>query len=212
MTFWSFLNHGWNVPFLVLLGVVAVALVLQAVGGLLDGHDAEVDGHGDGLADGGLLGMLGVGRVPLMVVWATFGIFAGFTGLAVNRWLYAPDTDAYPGWGLPASLLLAGTVGLVAVRLFAGLAGRLVDTGGRGATAKRELVGLPGVVASPALDAAFGEVRLRDARGNELLVHAQLAPGEPGGALAQGRPVALVGYDAERDVFEAAPLAGADEG
>ncbi|MCI0570236.1 MAG: YqiJ family protein [Myxococcaceae bacterium] len=176
MGFWSFLNHAWNLPSLVMLGLVAVFLALQLLG--LVGGDSELDHHADvghdALADGdagGLLALFGVGRVPLMVVWVTFCIFAGFTGLAVNRWVFEAHEGHYPGWAFPVSLASSSVVGLVAVRLFAGLAARLVDTGGRGATAKHELSGRLGVVASPVLDGRFGEIRVQDPRGQELLVH-----------------------------------------
>jgi hypothetical protein len=93
-------------------------------------------------------------------------------------------------------------VGLLGVRLFSRLAARLVDVGGRGSVAKQELVGRIGVVASPTLDARFGEVRARDDLGNELLLHARVRDGEA--ALGHGSKVVLVSYDGEQQLFWAA--------
>ena len=221
MGFWGFLNQGWNLPYLVMLGLVAAFLGLQALG-LVGGdaehdvhHDLHTDAHGDLHHDldagthGGLLSFFGVGRVPLMVVWVTFCLFAGFTGIAFNRWVFEGWRGQYPGWAFPVSLLCAALAGLVAMRLFSGLAGRLVDTGGRGSTKKDELAGQLGVVASAQLDARFGEIRVQDPRGHELLVHARLDAGEA--ALKRGERVVLVDYDAERGLFRASALSGHDE-
>lgn len=206
MAFFGFLNHWWNLPFLVMLGLVVVFFVLQVVGLLGhhgDGdvhheheheheheHDAEGDGHG-------MLSWLGVGRVPFMVVWVTGFIFGGFTGLIVNRLFFL--NGPYPTWAFAVALAAALVVGIIGVRLFSRLAAKLVDTGGRGATAKHELAGKQGVVASAHLDGEFGEVRVHDAGGNELLIHARLGPGEP--ALARGAKVVLVEFDTEKELF-----------
>jgi hypothetical protein len=218
--FWGFLNQGWNLPYLVLLGLVAVFLVLQLFG-LLGGGDADVDLHAEADLDadlvhgahaegGGVLGFFGVGRAPLMVVWVTFCLFAGFTGIAFNRWVYERWEGQYPDWAFPVSGVFSCVAGLVAMRLFSGLAARLIDMGGRGSTKKHELAGRRGVVASAQLDARFGEVRVQDAQGNELLIHARLDAGDAA-ALKRGDRVVLVDYDAERGLFRASALSGRDE-
>ena len=83
MTFWQFLNQCWNLPYLVLLGLVGVFFALQGIGLLADAasdvdHDVdhevehEVDHHADhdGEKAHGIAQSLGVGRVPFMVVGA----------------------------------------------------------------------------------------------------------------------------------------------
>lgn len=220
MGFWGFLNQGWNLPYLVMLGLVAVFLVLQLLGLLGGGHadadlptEADLDtdlAHGPHAEGGGsVLSFFGVGRAPLMVVWVTFCLFAGFAGIAFNRWIYESGQGQYPGWAFPVSLLLSCVAGLAAMRLFSGLAARLIDMGGRGSTKKHELAGQLGVVASAQLDARFGEIRVQDPRGNELLVHARLDAGDA--ALKRGDRVVLVDYDAERGLFRASALSGREE-
>jgi hypothetical protein len=86
--------------------------------------------------------------------------------------------------------------------LFSRLAARLVDVGGHGAVAKRDLAGKVGVVASATLDARFGEIRVHDDRGNELLLHGCLRAGET--PLPRGAKVLLVSYDGDKQLFWAA--------
>jgi hypothetical protein len=237
VTFWEFLNHWWNLPYLVMLGLVGVFFVLQAVGMLAHEHDLEggsdsdaeigsgsdgaadsdADGGSDADADGetdseghtgsghvhGAAAFLGVGRVPFMVVWLTLFIFTGFTGLFLNRVLQV-RTGVYPAWFFPPSLLASLAVGLVSVRVAARTIGKLVDVGGRGASARRELRGAVGVVASPVLDGSFGEVRVHDPRGNELIVHGHVAEGDA--ALRQGDRVVLIELESESGLFHVAAL------
>jgi hypothetical protein len=93
-------------------------------------------------------------------------------------------------------------VGLISVRFASKAVGRLVDTGGKGATARRELSGSIGVVASAKLDSRFGEVRVRDARGNELIVHGHV--GEEEVTLEQGERVVLMELEKETGLFQVA--------
>jgi Protein of unknown function (DUF1449) len=205
-SFLAFLNHWWNLPFLVMLLLVAAYFVLQLIG--LAGHggmdhdahpDADADAHVEGDTWQSLLAFFGVGRVPFMVVWITLFLFAGFTGLIVNRLVYLSHGGRAPAWLFPLALVVALVVGALGVRLFSRVAARLVDVGGDGATSKQQLVGKLGVVASAKLDGRFGEVRIHDGR-DEILVHGHLAPGEA--ALARGARVVVIDYDAQREMYE----------
>lgn len=202
MSFFDFLNHWWNFPYLVMLGLVAVFFVLQLVG-FLAHSDTEIDPEHDVHApfdhDGGSwLTFFGVGRVPFMIIWVTLFLFAGFTGLFLNRVLVG-SAFSYEPWFFPASLGAAFAAGLLGVKIFARLAAKLVDTSGKGASAKRELVGKLGVVASGRLDETFGEVRVHDSGGHEMIVHARVAKGEA--ALTRADKVLLVDYDEQTELF-----------
>jgi hypothetical protein len=237
MSFAAFLNHWWNLPFLVMLGLCGVFFLLQIVGmvgGRADHeleHDVDVDAQVDADVDhdvdadhdvdtdgesGGVtaawhevLGFLGVGRVPFMVVWVTLFLFSGFSGIFTNRVLFVRAGGDYQGWWFLLVALVSLVVGLIGVRLFSKLAARLVDVGGRGAVAKHELAGKIGVVASSTLDAKYGEIRIHDDRGIELLVHGCVRAGEP--AIARGAKVVLVSFDAERELFWAAACPEVEE-
>src|SRR3954468_6827076 len=47
VTFWEFLNNWWNLPYLVMLGLVGVFFALQAVGMLAHEHDVEAGTDSD---------------------------------------------------------------------------------------------------------------------------------------------------------------------
>jgi hypothetical protein len=207
----GFLDHWWNLPFLVMLGLVAVFFVLQLIGLLGHGDadadvdhevdadaDADMDHDGDSLGWSEVLSFFGVGRVPLMVVWVTLFLFTGMSGIFLNSVFYV-RRQGYVGWFFAVVLAVALTIGLTAVRLFSRLAARLVDTGGKGATQKHELAGKLGVVASAQVDARHGEVRVRDEQGNELLVHGCTQGAEA--PIKHGAKVVLVDYDKERELF-----------
>ena len=212
----GFLNTWWNLPFLVLLGLVGVFLALQVIG--LAGFAAEGDHDADGSADAGgdhdtdtdgltfsgALAFFGVGRVPLMVLLFALFIFTGFTGIILNSLGYLHYGGNYPAWLFAPVSLASLAVGLTAMRLSSRLLVRLFDIGARGATAKHELSGKLGVVASPTLGQTFGEIRVRDARGNELLVHARIEGGET--PLRLGDEVVLVDYDPQTELFLASSL------
>ncbi len=218
MSFVPFLNHWWNLPFLVMLGLCGVFFVLQAIG-LLGGdadhdvdtdtdldHDVDADGDADAGISGGMtaawheaLAFLGVGRVPFMVVWVTLFLFGGFSGIFINRVLFVRAGGAYHGWWFIAVSLSSLIVGLASVRLFSRLAARLVDVGGHGAITKHEMEGKVGVVASVTLDERFGEIRVHDDRGNELLLHGCVRAGEA--PLPRGAKVLLVSYDGDKQLF-----------
>jgi hypothetical protein len=226
--FAEFIDHWWNLPFLVMLGLVVVFFGMQAVGIASHGGDADVDHDvdadvdhdvpadadaqgdapdGDADHDSDSIGLhevlafFGVGRVPFMVVWVVLFIFVGAFGLFWNSFFFTHAGGAMPPWGFPASLGLSLAIGLVAVRLFSRVAARFVDVGGKGSSTKHELAGSIGVVASAKIDGRFGEVRVRDAMGNEILVHAKMTPGERD--LARGDEVILVEYDGGSELFTA---------
>jgi len=222
VSFWQFLNHWWNLPYLVMLGLVGVFFVLQTVGLVSHGgshehdhdvdhdhdveHDHDLDHHHDVDHDhdapgalGGLLAFLGLGRVPFMVVWLTLFIFAGFTGLLLNRILFVKTDGQYPAWSFPLSLLASLAVGVVATGVASRGVAKLVDVGGRGSARKKELAGRAGVVASPRVDDQFGEVRVRDGRGQEMIVHARVQPGEA--PPRQGDHVVLLEFDEKSELF-----------
>jgi hypothetical protein len=234
MGFWSFLNHWWNLPSLVMLGSCAAFVLLQALGLLgggddheiaVDGHDAldaagdveqelelehdvdhELDAELDGSAGGGapwaeLLGFLGAGRVPFMVVWVSLFLCTGFAGIFINRVLYLL-AGGYSGWWFVPVQAVALGAGVIGARLGSKLLGRFVDVGGHGATKKHELTGRLGVVASAVCNDRFGEIRVKDARGNELLVHGRLLAGET--PLVRSASVVLVDFDPDRELFSVA--------
>ena len=235
----AFLNHWWNAPFLVMLSLVAIYFVMQVIGLVGHGAEADVDGdvdadvdadahvdvdadgdadadadadadggvpsaHGDShvaLADHGtVLSFFGIGRLPLMVVVATLFLFTGLAGIFLNSFVFQHTQGEYPAfWFVPVLAASLGC-GLAAVRVFARTLGRLFDIGGKGATKKHELSGKLGVVASAVVgDKSVGQIRVKDERGNEIIVHARVDAGDK--PLKHGQEVVLVDYDADKELF-----------
>ena len=211
----AFINHWWNLPFLVMVGLVGVFFVLQLLGLLGDilDVDADVDAdvnanvdvgpHADADTDADehfplVLASLGVGRVPVMVIWVTLFLFWGFGGLLVNR-ILVDVAPALLGWLFPATLATTLMVALGAVRVASRLAARFVDVGGNGATRRDQLVGREGVVASAQVDARFGEIRVKDDRGEEHLVHGRIGHSEQ--SLPRGARVVLVDWDESAQLY-----------
>jgi hypothetical protein len=218
MGFWSFLNHWWNLPSLVMLGLCAAFLLLQVLGliGAGSDHDLDADSHADADLDADTeldadgtelsvwheaLSFLGAGRVPFMVLWVSLFLCAGFAGILLNRVLFLLAGSYIGWWFVPVQALALGS-GVLGARLASRLLGRFVDVGGRGATKKHELTGRLGVVASAVCNDRFGEIRVNDTRGNELLVHGRLAAGEA--PLARAAHVVLVDFDPDRELFSVA--------
>jgi hypothetical protein len=198
--FITFLNHWWNLPYLVMLALVAIFFIMQLVGLAGDhghGHGGDHDGAIQHDAAHATLAWFGVGKVPLFVVWVTLFVFAGFTGLIMNRIMYL-EAGAVPAWYFAVTVVVALVVGLGGVRLFAGAAAKFLRLDGPGSTSKHTLAGRAGVVASPVLDGRHGEVRVHDGA-SEILVHGKLHDGEP--ALKMGARVVLVDYDPKSELF-----------
>ena len=52
VSFWQFLNQRWNLPYLVMLGLVAVYFAVQGLGLVGRAGDADADAAGPGDARG----------------------------------------------------------------------------------------------------------------------------------------------------------------
>jgi membrane protein implicated in regulation of membrane protease activity len=226
MSFFSSLIAWANAPFTVALGVAVLFAMLQVTGmlGLLAGgddhdgdHDADtghdVDGDHDADADGdhesehadalhSLLGALGVGRVPLSILWQTYAIAFALTGLAMNA-VYLGRHGALPlvtlAWTLPTAMV----TGFVVTRALGRSLGRLLANPEQEATSRRQLVGQAGVVISSKVDGEFGEVRIRDKTGHVVRVICTTRESTP---IPEGREVVVVEYDPARDHILVAPL------
>jgi membrane protein implicated in regulation of membrane protease activity len=173
-------------------------------------HDADHDGHHD--ADHGvghqILVDLGVGRVPMSILWQTFAASFAFAGIATNA-VYLSRAGALPthslAWTLPTALVFAYLV----TRGVSRVIGRLVSDPKQEATSRKQLVGQAGVVISSRVSDEFGEVRLRDKTGHVLRIICRTRPGEK--TIPEGREVVIVEHDKERDWLFVAPLDDTDD-
>ncbi len=222
MSFVHFLIAWANAPFTIVGGIAVVFAMLQVSGllGLLAGdhegdhdvdggdHDADADADGDGDHAGwseAVFGALGVGRIPLSLIWQTFCVVFAVTGIALNtRYL---GTAGPPPlsllWTLPSATFAGAAVVAMVTRLFA----PVFATKAQEATSRAELVGLDAVVISSKVTAEFGEVRIRDKSGHDLRVVCRLAPGYP--TPKEHQRVVIVDYEGEAGWLLVAPIGDA---
>jgi hypothetical protein len=192
----AFVISWGNAPFAIAMGVVGVFALLQATGllGLLAGDgdaehdvdhdvDADHDADGDHDGDGGdrgwvnaFFGALGVGTIPLSMIWQTFALVFGAVGFACNL-RYFGQSGGPPilslAWTAPAGMVS----GFFAVSAVTRFLGPVLSSKGQEATSRAQLVGQIGVVISSKVDHDFGEVRIRDKSGHDLRVVCKLTKG-----------------------------------
>lgn len=173
-------------------------------------HDAEGDAGHAGHAGMGtqLLAGLGIGKVPLSIIWQTYAVSFGFVGIAANT-LYAGQRGALPTTNLLWTLPLSMVLGYLSTRLLARGVGRLISDPKQEATTRKQLVGHTGVVISSKIDGEFGEVRIHDKTGHTLRIVCRTRDATR--AIPEGREVVIVDYDREADRLYVAPLDDDDE-
>jgi hypothetical protein len=187
-----------NAPYAIVLGTVVLFMLLQGSGalGLLAGGDHhagdDVDGEGADAhheashdrahehepgrgAASLVLAPLGVGKLPLSLVWQVYGAIFALTGYALNAHFLgraAGPPLVSMAWTLPIAL----GAGYAVVAGLARLLTPVVSDANVVATSRAELVGRTGTVISTRVDTDFGEVRFRDKTGHDLRLVCKLAP------------------------------------
>jgi hypothetical protein len=182
----------FGVPLLVgVLLVVCSALGAAELSADFDHSFDQADADGDSL-----LGVLGVGRVPLVIVTMLLALLFGGVGLALTATLN-------PVWGERAAFLLTLPTALAAALAGTALCTRLLERvlpdtetyAPRGA----DLVGLPAIVL---VKLGSGEViaRVRDPGGAEQRVRCLVS----GVEVEPGDELILLSFEAEHHVFGSA--------
>jgi membrane protein implicated in regulation of membrane protease activity len=146
------------------------------------GHDTddadEADNDADQHASLGqiVFGTLGVGKIPLSIVWQVYAVVFGVAGLALNT-RFLKTGASIPTSSLFTAAPFAVVVAYAVVALIARITAPLFATKASEATARHELVGHDAVVISSQVTSEFGEVRIRDKSGHDLRVVCKLAAG-----------------------------------
>jgi hypothetical protein len=198
----AFFTSWANSPFAIAIGAVGVFALLQATGllGLLAGggdaghdvdHDVDADGdadadgdhdaEGDHDGDGGerslaaaALSAMGLGTIPLSMLWESFALAFGATGIAMNLHYFA-HPGGPPVYTLAWTVPSAVATGCLSLAALTRVLGPVLSSKGQEATTRAQLVGQIGVVISSKVDGDFGEVRIRDRSGHDLRVVCKLA-------------------------------------
>ena len=166
-------------------------------------HDSDQQSVGHALAAG-----LGIGKVPLSIIWQTYAVAFAFAGIAINT-IYASSTGGLPLVSLAWTLPSAAVFGYGVTRVLARALGRVISDPKQEATTKKQLVGQTGVVISSKIDGEFGEIRLRDKTGHTVRIVCRTR--EPSAVIAEGREVVIVDYEREGERLYVAPLDEDDE-
>lgn len=169
-------------------------------------HDHDADQDNDQSAGQGFLVGLGVGKVPLSIIWQTYAVAFGLAGIIGNT-IYLSYARALPPYTLTWTVPIALVFGYFVTRRLGRVLARVASDPRHEATTRRELVGHTGVVISSKISSEFGEVRLMDKTGHVLRIICRTRESEP--TIAEGREVVIVEYEKDGDHLFVAPL---DEG
>lgn len=175
-----------NLPFSVALLVMLLIGLVEALGlGMSAAHlDIDADVH----AEGDLLGWLGVGRVPLLMLLVIFLALFGLVGLAIQQtaaaWAGAPLS---PWLAAPAALAASLPLTGIGAR---GLA-RIMPQDETSAVSLDSLIGKRGTITiGTARRGSPAQARVRDAYGQPHYV--MVEPHEEGHPITEGETVLLV--------------------
>jgi Protein of unknown function (DUF1449) len=176
----------------VLLTVCAVYWLLAATG-LTDGDamDGLFGGEGDaGSAEGAaaMLGWLGLGGVPLMVVATTFSLLAWLGTYFVQLLVLEPLPGAVRGPAGIGALLGCGAAALAAASIVLRPVGRALAR--HRAAVEPSLLGRSGVVITPTLTADYGQAAFDDG-GAGLILQVRHDDSTP---LQRGDRIVLIEY------------------
>jgi len=157
-------------------------------------HDHDADGENEQGIGAILFGTLGIGKIPLSLIWQSYAIVFAITGLALNVPASAGGKLSLLtlAWTIPTSLV----TGYAAVAALARVLGPIVSSKAQEATSRAELVGQVGTVISSSVSPEFGEVRVKDKSGHELRVICKLADGVR--VASEHEQVVFVDYDDEQ--------------
>ncbi|MQY16497.1 hypothetical protein SRB5_66960 [Streptomyces sp. RB5] len=197
--------------------VVIAYWLFAAVSGLGTHGDVLDGGEGIGAAEGsaevphgglgGALGALGLGGVPVTVVFSLVVAVAWVVALAGGQATDAAGLDGTPALLAGcAALCLALVAGWYATWLLARPLRRLLSTGVP--ERRADLVGRLCTVRTGRVTAGFGQAEVPGADGGSVLVQVRA---EDGNALSAGSRALIFDYDTEGEFFRVAPAPGALE-
>ena len=186
-----------NLPFAVALGVLALLAVVQAIGlgDVLGDADADIDLDADGEVGlgGAVAGVLGLGRLPLMIWLAVLLADFALVGLSGQQLVEELTGSMLPPWSA-GLLALVGALPLTG--LLARPLARIVPRDETTAVPIDSLVGRRGrIVIGRATRGSPARTAVADAHGH--LHHVMAEPPDAGTVLTEGEDVLLTARDGE---------------
>lgn len=201
----------WLLRWQTLVFLAPLAFGVALVSGLAFGLGADADGDADTDVEAdldsdakvhldahgnGLLGLLGVGRVPLSMLLLTLSILFGAVGLAVSALLQEKWPDAYG----PISVAVALFVALVGTGRIASFVARVAPTTETYRVRRQDLVGRVGHAIVELTD-GDGFAQVKDHEGNVQQVRVRT----DGPVIAKGTSILVVDYSREGGWYLVAP-------
>ena len=165
--------------------------------------DHDADGHHGGGMGKDFLAGIGVGKMPLSVVWQVFFLCFGLAGLVMSS-IVLDRTGTLPTYSLAWSVPVAALFGFAVNHGLSRLFSRLVVPPDKASTSRKDLVGNTGVVISSKVNSEFGEVRVVDRSGDTLRLIVKTLDQDD--VIEEGREVVFVEYDPQKDTLYVAPL------
>jgi membrane protein implicated in regulation of membrane protease activity len=197
----DFLTATGNLPFVVALLIVAMLGLIEVLGmltgfsasGMLDewfdpsaSDAADVAGYSTALDR--FLGWLHFGKVPALILIATFLLVFGVVGLSVQMLVHAVSTFTVPAWLLAPLAMFPAVAG---TRMFGGFFARALPRDETQSISQDELVGrVATIVLGEARPGSAAQAKVRDRFGRQHYVLVE--PDEAEAVFAQGSIVLLV--------------------
>ena len=183
-----------NMPFAAALVLMVLLALLQAVGlGQVFG-DSDLDADGDGGLADGLLGFLGIGRVPFMVWLASFLLMFAALGVGIQALADSLLGAPLDRWLAAA---LAAVAGLPVTGLVARPIGAILPHDETSAVGLDSLVGRRARIMTGRAAAGHpARAQVHDHHGHAHYV--MVEPHEPGSEMLEGDEVLLVRRESER--------------
>ncbi len=161
-------------------------------------HDTHTETHSPGLA-ARILGLLGVGKVPFMMVFSSFCFVWGFVGIAANLGfssvLPLPEIYIWP------SLATALVCSFALTRIISEVLSRLIPSEESYGTAREDLLGCAGKAAYEITEGR-GAAWVLDRYQNRIQVKCKTTDGIP---IPSGAQVRLLEYDEKSETFLVCP-------
>lgn len=183
----DFMLAGDNVVFTAALVLMLLIGIVEAIG--LGGSAVDLDSHAD--LDGDLLGWLGVGRLPLLMLLVIFLCSFGVIGLSLQQFAVSLTGGTLSPW---LAGLIAGGAALPATGLLARPISRIMPRDETTAVPIESLVGRRAVIVTGrAAQGSPARARVFDHHGQIHYVMAE--PDNAGQVFAEGEEIILVRLD-----------------
>ena len=173
----------------------AMVGAIKGVGEAVAGGDVSADADGHEVHEGGLLALLGVGKVPVTITLSLATLVAWTACALTMLWLA-------PGHVVVQSLVLLGAlmVGLLGAALLLRPLGKALDQ--NRPARRRDSLGQLCTITSGKVDATFGTAHVDDGSAG-LNVHVTCGKAN---TLKKGDRAILIDFDPLKDVYEIEPV------